>query len=364
MPRCAFKKKRWYKMKKTVVTNLTSLSTKTNKKHPKEFMVVKNHELLPQLARFNLQELRLVNFCVSKIDPTKDWKKCVNGYSRTICAPLQEFMEAFGLRCRRKAAKLVAKTCASLNSKPLTMKRSDRDDHIYWFERLTYKKDDRIMEFVFPFEVVRYLVDLRGKFNKYRLSEIYSFRRPGTWRLFEYLRANEYRGEWSVTVNELKDLIGLTGKYKEWRDFRRQMLTPAVDEINENTDTDVELSTKRSNPGNPKLLTFRFRNRASGVSEGAVVLNRALQGVGIIAATREKIVQRAIKLNYTVAIAEFVGILRSQWNKTDRSISIQKHVTGAVKKRLDESEGASRGLVPVCRLAGLAGAVGQSIDDL
>ena len=79
-----------------------------------------------------------------------------------------------------------------------------------------------------------YNVDTVG-YLKMNLAMVLSFEGRNAYALYQYLAQNLFRFQWSVKVKELKEYLGLDGKYDLFQNFERRVLIPAKKEIEEKT---------------------------------------------------------------------------------------------------------------------------------
>lgn len=102
-----------------------------------------------------------------------------------------------------------------------------------WTMQVRMDKDTQ--EFLCAFE--------EGKFTPVVFKNIVSLKSKHAKILYMYFRSfkdgiPQNKGT-SYTIEHLKSLLGLDGKYSRWTDLRRNVLLPALKEINEKTDIHV-----------------------------------------------------------------------------------------------------------------------------
>lgn len=77
-------------------------------------------------------------------------------------------------------------------------------------------------------------------YQKYKLSIALSLNSKYSKLLYYNLKNNQFRGEWIVEIDELRQKIGAVQKtYTEYKEFNKSILKKAVAEINEKTDLNV-----------------------------------------------------------------------------------------------------------------------------
>lgn len=121
----------------------------------------------------------------------------------------------------------------------------------------------------FTSEVLPYFTQLAGgNFTTYQLKHLFALDSVASMSLYTYFIKNEFKFnnqetyEVSLTLENLKALIDINEtKYDRWVDFRRYVLDKIVNEINNNTDLDLEYETIKK--GRPIVgVKFKLHHRA------------------------------------------------------------------------------------------------------
>ena len=121
--------------------------------------------------------------------------------------------------------------------------------HINWVAGAVPKinKDGVLcVEFGFSPQMKPFLLGLKEKFTRIKFVEVAKMRSGFSIRIFQMCKA--YYGEHArhgrnvivVGVEELKERLGIGGKYPDFRNFRRKVLDVAREEINEKTSLELE----------------------------------------------------------------------------------------------------------------------------
>lgn len=120
----------------------------------------------------------------------------------------------------------------------------------------------------FTSEVLPYFTQLaNGNFTTYQLKYLFALDSVSSMSLYTYFIKNEFKFdpkesyEVALMLEDLKALIDLNeNKYDRWVDFRRYVLDKIVDEINENTDLNLEYETIKK--GRPIVgVNFKLKHR-------------------------------------------------------------------------------------------------------
>ena len=111
------------------------------------------------------------------------------------------------------------------------------------FEQARYRKDEYgkpIIELTCT-STAKDLFFCIGKYHyfSYALENVIKLTRKASYLLYIYIRINRYRGEWDIDLEELRDSVldcKAQQTYQEFKEFKKAVLAPAVEEINNKTD--------------------------------------------------------------------------------------------------------------------------------
>jgi plasmid replication initiation protein len=133
---------------------------------------------------------------------------------------------------------------------------------------------DGLLEYEFTNEVVDLLIE-PALYSYISLRIVYQFESKYGLILYEVLKRyadrEAARPYWAVKTSELRDLFGCRGKLKDWRDFRKRALIPAVDEINRLSGFQVEIEEARqgSGRGGGRVVGVTFSISCKSVEDAA-----------------------------------------------------------------------------------------------
>lgn len=194
-------------------------------------VVAKSNELIVQMAKFGLSELRLIAYCLAHFDSR-------DNVNNLISARVNDLTELFPMD-EKSAYAVVRQVMIGIGKKPLEVKLGNRHKYRNWFSGFDYIEGIGAFEFMINPDVQPYLLDLKGNFTRYRLGDVYQFKAASTWKLYELLKKWESARNWSVDLDELRLLLGVAGKYLRWDSFKRQ-IDKSTSEINKTSDINIE----------------------------------------------------------------------------------------------------------------------------
>lgn len=137
------------------------------------------------------------------------------------------------------------------------------------FEQARYRKDEYgkpIIELTCT-STAKDLFFCIGKYHyfSYALENVIKLTRKASYLLYIYIRINRYRNKWDIDLNELRDsVLDCKGQesYQEYKIFKRDVLAPAVEEINKKTDCQFTYEAiKRGRKVAKSSLSIRTKTR-------------------------------------------------------------------------------------------------------
>ena len=192
-----------------------------------QLVVYKSNWLVEAAYKTTLNEQRLILAMIAKVDPRKDLPK-------TFTLTVEEFLTCFPSIGEKNAARELKKAAENLWDRTIIVKDPKRNRWFRWIqERAEYK--DGTVEMMFSNQIVPYLTNLRENFTRYQLSRISHLKSNYSIRLFELLRQFEFKNERIISLEELKIILQIEEKYKDFRDFNKWVLKPAINELNQKT---------------------------------------------------------------------------------------------------------------------------------
>lgn len=285
------------------------MNTENNK--PDHYSIVaKDNSMIEHLAGFKLAELRLIAYCLAHYDTTKP-------ENRVFFARVSDLVELFPIN-EKSAYRVVEEAMEGINKKPLKFKEGRKKHFWNWFSGFIYDEGSGEFEFRITPEIQPYLLNLAGSFTKYRLGAVYQFKSAHTWKLYENLKKEAFKDQWSIGLDELKLLLGIAGKYSRFGNFEARIISPAVSEINENSD--LEVSYKKRKKGRSVVgVVFQIQEKPPedtiNVETSRQKLRKMLAVEGIADKTIDDYIEKAEKRGKIERCVEQLPKIAARWTK-------------------------------------------------
>lgn len=162
---------------------------------------------------------------------------------------IQDFIKACGLDLHGGSAYFwVRKIFETLEKKSKWISVYDKDGkewttNISWISKCYFDKKDRI-EFYADRDLYWFVCGLENRFTSYELKMYMSMNGKHALRLYEILKSYESVKGLNEDIDTLKKLLAVQGKvkYEKTGKFIKEVIAPAVEEINNKTDLKITFS--------------------------------------------------------------------------------------------------------------------------
>lgn len=195
-------------------------------------VIYKSNYIVEASYKLTLGEQRVIHVLTSMINKDDEEFKV---YKLTI----KEFVEILGSKNKNIYTE-VARYTESLRERDLKIIKEKSILRTKWLSSAEYFHNEGYVELCFDPKLKPYLLMLKGRFTQLPLSHMMSFKKQYSSRLYELLKQYEKIGERKITLEELRDYLGIDdNQYPKYGNFKQKVLIEARDEINEGTDLHV-----------------------------------------------------------------------------------------------------------------------------
>jgi len=113
-----------------------------------------------------------------------------------------------------------------------------------WLSSAVYSPNEGIVELRFDPVLKPYLLQLKTIFTYYELENILQLRGMYSIRIYELLKQYESIGKREFSLDDFKKILIIEDKYKEYRELKKYVISPAIKEVCEKTDISFSLEEK------------------------------------------------------------------------------------------------------------------------
>lgn len=207
----------------------------------------------------SIEEQRIVLVLASMVQPNDtDFQKYI--------IKIADFIDLLGLKDQSKYTELPKIT------KNLMQKVFEIDDEetgellqVAWLSSVRYKKTTGEISLEFSPELRPYLLDLKGFYTQYRLSNILSMKSKYSPRFYELLKMNEYQKKgFIISLEELRKLFKAEKIYPMYNDFKRKIIEQTQKELELYSDIRFEFEEIKYIRKVESIKFFIFPNKPKG----------------------------------------------------------------------------------------------------
>ena len=206
--------------------------------------VVQGNDLIEGTYKVSIDEYRLLNLALSKVDS-------VNSQPATpYLLSVNDYQEAYGVS--HKTHENLRDAARQLMKKPIVIYQTDsrtkktKTVEIAWFSMIKY--DNSVVELYFSEFVRPYLYELKQNFTSVVFKNLSKLDTPFSVRLYLWLskfrNLKKHRTDSGtiyadIELSWMREHGGLENKYTDYRILRRRLIEPAINKINKHTDISV-----------------------------------------------------------------------------------------------------------------------------
>lgn len=217
------------------------------------YSVTKANSLIDASYRLNVQAQKLVLACLAKVDSRAEIPK-----EMSITAI--EFGELMGVS--NNARRDLYKAADALFKSSILLKDDKEEVEIYWVQKKVKKlKGEGKVTLVWSDEVLKYISQLKSRFTSFKLRNIADLQSSHSIRLYELLMRFNDTNIRKISVDDFKSALGISGKYKEFKTLRRDVINPTIKELNKRSDLEIQFDTIKQGRS-VVALVFVFSEKA------------------------------------------------------------------------------------------------------
>ncbi len=200
--------------------------------------VAKSNNLIDASYKLNVQAQKLVLACLGKIDSRPDATP-----QKEVTLTASEFSELMGIDIKNAHRELY-KAADALFKSSIILHEGDDEIELYWIQEKAKKlKGEGAIRIVWSDRILRYICHLKSRFTTYKLRNIASLQSGHSIRLYELLMKFNSTGERVIYLDDFKSALGISDKYPEFKVLNRDVIKPAIEELNHRSDLIIKFDT-------------------------------------------------------------------------------------------------------------------------
>ena len=191
-------------------------------------------------SKFDVHELQIFETYLSRINPRDPESSCVRFTKR-------EYTEMMGYASHKSLkTRTLDKWVRNFIQKQISIAYDGGTKHFNLFSDADVHLDPETGEVVIDLDCNTKLKPVffniaEAGYISYRRQNTINLRSEYSVKLYCILKDNAYKGEWTIDLKKLREMLGATEPlYEKFAEFNRRILKKCTDEINATTDTYVE----------------------------------------------------------------------------------------------------------------------------
>lgn len=190
---------------------------------------------------YTLGEFKILDLYLARINPLKP-------ETSRVKITKDEYCELMGIESGQVRKEQLKKYTARFLGNVVTMDRPDGKGG--YVQKVLFKtaeydesKKEIILECNDDEDIIKNFFDLKNVgYVRYILRNTLNLKSPYSYKLYMFLKSKIPANQFTVEIAELRDKMGVTAKrYEKFKFFNQEILKSSIEEINEYTDTFVEI---------------------------------------------------------------------------------------------------------------------------
>lgn len=191
-------------------------------------------------SSLSLLEHKVLLYLISQIKPT-------NKDLEMQSFDIKEFCTVIGIKYSDgDTYKRVKEAITQLASRVMWLQTTKGEVTVRWIERALLEKGSGIVGIKLDSMLAPYLLNLRESFTKYPFINVIRMKTRHGLTIYQLLKSYAWaHSELHYNVEDLKQLLDCTN-YRDFNNFKKRVIEPAINDINTYTDISVSVSYQRT----------------------------------------------------------------------------------------------------------------------
>ena len=160
------------------------------------------------------------------------------------------------------------------------------------------------VELTFHPDLKPYLLELKGRFLKYDISNVLRISSPYSVRIYELLKQYEPIGHRTILLEELKEILGLQNKYQRYTHFKSGILLKAQKNLKKHTDICFNFKEIKEGKSVKTLKFLIFSNKTNVTKSKKTTSKKGLQLSLKVAEMENETLQKLVGEGITYEMAQ------------------------------------------------------------
>lgn len=230
------------------------------------YLVVQSNDIIEASYCLSVNEQRLLLACISQVDSRKNANF---DFTKGVSLTVEQAQDLFYTEKNRQNAYYDLKTaCEKIYRREVKLQSENGrfERLLRWVSSVDFDNEEMRSTLYFSREIQPYISELSNNFTEYRIRNIVQLSSKYAIRIYEiivswYGQNCSYK---EIEITEFRELLDLGKKYKQHGELNRYVVKPALREINDYTDFEMEVSFKKRGRSF-RWIQLRFNRKKDAV---------------------------------------------------------------------------------------------------
>ena len=299
-------------------------------------LVAKHNALIEASYRLTLSEIRLIVYGISLINPI------AKEFPLSYVINIDRYAELFNLDKNHLYQEIKDIARKKLFRREFSYTLDDGKTRITrWLSAIDYEDKTGFVELHFPQTLKPLLHQLKQNFTTYHIEKISKFKSIYSVRIYEQAimklkKSNEYRVAYKTKIEQLKELLGVSDKYKHFPNFKKYCLEKSKQEINKHSD--IKMGYEVIKQGRtPHEIKFTVSHKESKKEKQFALPLAGKTTINLSPDIIEKAKNILLKQNNRLDIYNIVEQFKAYAQNNETPKNVNGAFIGFVKKKIGKS---------------------------
>lgn len=226
----------------------------------KDYLIYKSNDIINASYSLTVKEQRLLLACISQIKSDEELSD-KNSFTLTVDEARDLF---YSKKDRRNAYRDLVMATEKLFDRRIVMHSEEgkKERLTRWVSTVDFDHEEMTATLYFHDQIKPYISQLKDNFTKYRLKHIAELSSVYAIRVYEMIVSwhSQNKSFQEMTIDDFRNALDLGLKYKQFGELRQRVIKPAIEQINERTNYELEIQAKKRGRSFHKLQ-FRFNQK-------------------------------------------------------------------------------------------------------
>lgn len=222
-------------------------------------LIYKDNKIVEASYQLTLKEQRVVLMAISQIKSDEALKK-----NDECILSVASYAATFGI-AEKSALKEIKEALDELFERRINVVLdSGKKEKFRWVSKVTIDVKNNELGLRFSQDIIPFLTNLKGRFTKYQLSSVSDMKSVFSIRIYEMLMQWRTTKIVEVSIEKFKERLELVDKYPSIANLRIKAIEPAIKEINEYSDINVQYELIKTGKKFTGIkFTFSYKNKST-----------------------------------------------------------------------------------------------------